>query len=139
MITYHSDLTRIQPDDLHGFFEGWPNPPSPQVHHRMLAGSSHFIVAVPDGESRVIGYVAAISDGVLSAYISQLEVLPAHRGGGVGSALVRAMLDRLRGMYVVDLVCDPDVQPFYEAAGMKRWSAMVLRNYEALIDSRASR
>ncbi len=139
MITYHSDLTRVQPDDLQGFFEGWPNPPSPEAHRRLLAGSSHFIVAVPADQSRVIGYIAAISDGVMSAYISQLEVLREHRGRGIGSVLVRAMLDLLRDMYMVDLVCDSDLQPFYEAVGMKRWSAMVLRNYEALNDSRASR
>ncbi|MHC4407437.1 MAG: GNAT family N-acetyltransferase [Planctomycetota bacterium] len=139
MVTYHSDLSRIQADDLQGFFSGWPSPPSPETHHRLLAGSTHFIVAVPEGESRVIGYVSAISDGVLSAYISQLEVLPEHRGHGIGSTLVRSLLERLHDLYMVDLVCDPDVQPFYEAAGMTRWSAMILRNYEALIDSRASR
>jgi ribosomal protein S18 acetylase RimI-like enzyme len=138
MVTYHSDLSRIQADDLQGFFAGWPTPPSPETHHRLLAGSAHFIVAVPEGESRVIGYVSAISDGVLSAYISQLEVLSEHRGRGIGSSLVRSMLDRLRDLYMVDLVCDPDVQPFYEAVGMTRWSAMILRNYDS-IDSRASR
>ncbi len=67
----------------------------------------------------------------MSAYISQLEVLPEQRGNGIGSALVRAMMERLDGIYMVDLICDPDVQPFYEALGLERWSGMIRRNYGA--------
>jgi ribosomal protein S18 acetylase RimI-like enzyme len=132
MIEYHSDLARIAPTDLTGFFAGWPNPPSAETHHRLLAQSAHFIVAVERGSSSVIGYITAISDGVLSAYISQLEVLPEQRGNGIGSALVRAMLERLDGIYMVDLICDADVQPFYERLGLTRWTGMIARNYAAL-------
>jgi ribosomal protein S18 acetylase RimI-like enzyme len=131
MFEYHSDLTRITADDLRGFFVGWPNPPTPDMHRRILEGSACFIVAVPKGAARVVGYITALSDGVLSAYISQLEVLPEFRGQQIGSTLARNMLDRLRDLYMVDLICDPDVQPFYEALGMTRWSGMVKRNYEA--------
>ncbi|MHC4940768.1 MAG: GNAT family N-acetyltransferase [Planctomycetota bacterium] len=138
MVEYHSDPARIRPGDLQGFFEGWPEAPSLETHHRLLAGSTHFIVAVPEGERRVIGYITAISDGVLCAYIPLLEVLPAHRGNGIGSTLMGSMLDRLEDLYMIDLVCDPALQPFYEAVGMRPYSAMIRRNYES-IASRASR
>ena len=83
---FHSDIDRVTPDDLRGFFSTWPTPPSPspETHHRLLAGSSHFVVAIPQGEREVAGYITALSDGVLSSYISHLEVLPAHRRQGVG-------------------------------------------------------
>ena len=68
---------------------------------------------------------------MLSSYISHLEVLPEFRGRGIGSELVRRMLDTLSHLYMVDLVCDPDVQPFYEALGLQRFSAMIRRNYAA--------
>lgn len=32
---------------------------------------------------------------------------------------------------MVDLLCDPDLQPFYEQVGMRRASGMFLRNYAA--------
>lgn len=131
MVEYHSDLSRVSTEDLRGFFSGWPDPPSPDTHRRLLEGSTHFTVAVEPEASPVIGYIAAMSDGVLSAYISHLEVLPAFRGRGIGSALVRSMLDQLGGIYMVDLICDPDVQPFYEALGLQRWSGMIRRNHGA--------
>ena len=131
MVQYHSDLSRVSTADLQGFFSGWPDPPSPETHHRLLAGSSHFMVAVPSGASQVVGFITAISDGVLSAYLSHLEVLPSYRGRRIASTLVRAMVERLAGIYMVDLICDPDVQPFYEALGFQRSSGMILRSYNA--------
>ena len=35
-----------------------------------------------DDAGRVVGFVTAISDGVLSAYIPLLEVLPEYQGAG---------------------------------------------------------
>jgi len=131
MIEYHSDITRVAPEHLCGFFEGWPNPPSPETHYCLLAESSHFVVAQPRDSSNVVGYITALSDGILSAYIPHLEVLPAQRGQGIGSQLVRSLLDRLGEMYMVDLVCDEDVQPFYEKLGLRRSVGMSLRNYSS--------
>ena len=79
---------------------------------------------------QVIGYINAISDGVLVAYIPHLEVLPAYQGQGIGSELVRRMLDTLRGLYMIDLICDAEVQPFYERLGLTRYTGMIKRNYD---------
>ena len=72
-----------------------------------------------------------ISDGVSAAYIPDLEVLPAYRDRGIGSELVRRMLEKLRHLYMVDLVCDANLQPFYQRLGMRLYTAMIYRNYEA--------
>ena len=127
----HSDLSRVAPSDLGGFFSGWPTAPSPETHHRLLAGSTHFVVAVPRGGSQVAGYITALSDGGLSSYISHLEVLPTYRRQGIGSRLVRTLIDQLDGIYMVDLTCDADVQPFYQALGLQPSSGMIRRNYGA--------
>ena len=128
-IRYTTDLTNITADQLRGgFFAGWPNPPAPVDHLRMLQGSYAVELALVDDQ--VIGYLTAISDGVSTAYLPQLEVLEAYRGQGVGSELVCRMLERLRHLYAIDLLCDPDVQPFYERLGMRHASGMLLRNYD---------
>ena len=74
--------------------------------------------------------ITAISDGVLAAYIPHLEVLPAYQGQGIGTELVRRMFDQLDHIYMIDLICDADVQPFYERVGMIRYTGMIRRNYE---------
>jgi ribosomal protein S18 acetylase RimI-like enzyme len=130
VIRYTESLEGIEPQDLDGFFVGWPNPPSPETHLRLLNGSDHVVLAIDERIGRVVGFITAISDGVLSAYIPHLEVLPEYQGQGIGSELMRQMLNRLRTLYMVDLLCDEEVQPFYERLGMRRALGMAARNYD---------
>jgi ribosomal protein S18 acetylase RimI-like enzyme len=130
MISFIDSAAGISPEDLQGFFEGWPNPPSPDTHLTLLNRSDYVVLAVDDGTGQVVGFITAISDGVLSAHIPLLEVLPHYRGQGIGRDLTQRMLEKLRGYYMVDLFCDPELQSFYERLGMKAASGMVLRNYE---------
>ena len=74
----------------------------------------------------------AISDGELAAHIPLLEVLPEHRHRGIGTELVRRMLDKLDGLAMIDLTCDAELVPYYERFGMLRVSGMVMRNPAAL-------
>lgn len=120
----------LSPADLEGFFDGWPHPPGPAQHLRLLEGSYAVVIAW-DGP-RVVGFANAISDGVLAAYIPLLEVRPSHRGQGIGRALVRRLLDPLAHLYMVDLVCDPGLAPFYEPLGFTRLAGMARRNRDAL-------
>jgi len=129
-ITYQTSCDGVRAEDLTGFFVGWPRAPDRQTHLRILRGSDAVVLArAADG--RVVGFVTALTDGVLSAYIPLLEVLPDHRGQGIGTALVRQLLDHLGPLYMTDLLCDPGVQPFYERLGLNRASGMMLRRYDA--------
>ncbi len=129
-ITYQSDLQGITADHLQGFFVGWPHPPSPATHLRILQGSDCIELAVDADNSQVVGFVNAVSDGVLVAYVPLLEVLPAYQGQGIGATLVSRLLARLEHLYAVDLLCDADVQPFYARLGMRPATGMMLRHYE---------
>jgi ribosomal protein S18 acetylase RimI-like enzyme len=113
-----------------GFFEGWPNPPNAKAHLRLLQGSYAVVLALDSDTEQVIGFITAISDGVSAAYIPHLEVLPPYRGQGIGATLTRYLLDRLKHLYMVDLVCDPELQSFYTRLGLHPYSAMVHRNYD---------
>ena len=130
MITYTTSLDGITAAKLPGFFVGWPQPPTPDTHLRVLQGSSHVVLALDDTTGNVVGYITAVSDGVLAAYIPHLEVLPAYQQQGIGSELVRRLLDTLRHLYMIDLVCDEDVMPFYERFGLRRYGAMIRRHYD---------
>lgn len=128
MITYVTSGENLTPDQLNGFFDGWPNPPSPETHLKLLRNSTHVVLAVAD-TGQVVGFITAISDGVLCAYIPLLEVLPAYKGQGIGQELTRRMLQQLRDFYMIDLLCDPELQPFYGRLGMQKTTGMLVRNY----------
>ena len=130
MIIYTDSLADVTTEHLQGgFFVGWPSPPSPTTHYRILANSAAIVQARID-DGTVVGFITAVSDHVSCAYIPHLEVLPAYQGQGIGSELVRQMLENLRYLYMIDLVCDPPLQPFYERFGMQPVVGMVLRNYD---------
>ena len=126
---FFNDLNTITADNLRGgFFEGWASPPSPEQHLALLHGSSHVVIALEGID--IVGFVNAISDGVLTAYIPLIEVLPSHRGDGIGSELMRRLLEQLDGLYMIDVMCDEDVFPFYEHFGFQRAGGGIIRNYE---------
>jgi ribosomal protein S18 acetylase RimI-like enzyme len=130
MISYSETIEGVSSADLSGFFVGWPNPPTPTTHLRILVDSAKIVLARDDATGNVVGFITAISDGVSCAYIPHLEVLPAYQGRGIGSELVRQMLAQLRHIYMIDLICDTNVQPFYERLGMRPYTGMILRNYD---------
>ncbi|MEO8330562.1 MAG: GNAT family N-acetyltransferase, partial [Candidatus Nanopelagicales bacterium] len=106
--------------------EGWQSPPSSEKRLDLLRGSTEVILA-KDEQGVLIGFVTAITDGVLAASIPLLEVIPSMRGQGVGTELLRRMLERLAGFYMVDVVCDSELVPFYSRFGLRESTAMIRR------------
>ena len=131
-VRYQDHVDDLSPDHLRGgFWDGWsPNPPTPATHLALLQGSTHRIVAIDAATGHVVGFVTAVSDGVLCAYIPLLEVLPAYKGRGIGTELMRRLLAALDEHYMIDLLCDEDVQPFYARLGMQTTTGMAVRNYD---------
>lgn len=83
-------------------------------------------------QKKVIGFITAITDKTLAAYIPFLEVLPEFQNKGVGKELVLQMLKILKDYYMIDLLCDTKVQSFYEKLGMNKATGMMIRNYKLL-------
>lgn len=132
MIRYTDTVDTIEADRLTGFFVGWPTPASPEQHLAVLRGSYRAVVAIDGETDRVVGFINMISDGVLTAFVPWLEVLPEYQGQGIGSELVRRILADTEHLYSVDLLCDASLQPYYERFGMLRLPGMTLRHRSAL-------
>jgi ribosomal protein S18 acetylase RimI-like enzyme len=130
VIRYADSLAGIEPHQLEGFFVGWQHPFPPETHLRMLAGSNLAQLAIDTESNQVVGFVAALTDGVQGAFITLLEVLPAYQGQGIGQALMEQMLDRLSHIQTIELMCEADLAPFYQRFGMKPTTGMVLRRRE---------
>jgi ribosomal protein S18 acetylase RimI-like enzyme len=129
MITYTHSTIHITPEMLQGFFQGWRKPCTPEEHLQILNNSTFIILAVDDKTNRVVGFINAFSDGLQAAFIPLLEVLPEYQQQGIGSELVRRMLEKLKDISSVDLTCDPELQAFYKRFGMMPSVGMIIRNY----------
>jgi len=117
--------------DLAGFFVGWPDPPTAARRLGIMRAADEVVVA-RDRAGAVIGFATALTDRRFAAYIPLVEVLPEHQGRGVGTRLVEALLGRLAGCYMIDLVCDDEGVPFYTRLGGTPLNAVVWRNHDRL-------
>ncbi len=132
MIRYTAHPSGITAAQLQGgFFVGWPSPPTPETHLEILRSAYRVVLAIDEAEENqpVIGFINALSDGIISAYIPLLEVLPNYQRKGIGATLVKRMLDTLQPMYAIDLLCDESLIPFYRRLGLIPLNGMGYRNY----------
>ena len=128
MITYTNSLENLQPFQLEGFFGGWLAKPSVETFLQTLHGSKYVWLALEN--EQVVGFISAISDGVMFAFISLLEVLPSYKNQGIATELMRRMQETCKDLYALDTVCDDDLIPFYQRFGMIQGNAMLQRNYQ---------
>ena len=95
---------------------GWERRVSDADQFReLIARSQLAIVAVVDFQ--VVGFLRALTDGLATGYISMVVVAEAHRGRGVGTALVRAAIAGDKRMTWVLRAGRPGVSGFYEKLG----------------------
>ena len=120
----HSEL------DANGFFEGWLTSPGPDGLHQILRGSYRAFIALDTRTRSIVGFINCISDGVLTCFIPLLEVVPTYRKKGIARILVERMIEETKDFYMVDLICDEELMPFYDKFNFKRSNAMVRRNYK---------
>jgi ribosomal protein S18 acetylase RimI-like enzyme len=118
----------IKPGELDCFFRGWKSPPSLKMKEKLLNGSDLIVTAREDGI--LVGFLTAISDGAMHAFISLVEVLETHQGKGIGSHLMRRVVDYFKGYYDIVLITDPDKALFYKKHGFHEVYSMYIRDFE---------
>jgi ribosomal protein S18 acetylase RimI-like enzyme len=105
--------------------DAFDNGRSPDALRRSFERSQHVAIA-RDGD-RVVGMARLLSDGVCNAYLLDVWTSSSHRRQGIGSAMVRSLVDRVPGQHV-GLQTD-DAQSFYAALGFRPqpefWSLVV--------------
>lgn len=69
--------------------------------------------------NRLVGTGRVLSDGVWRAVIYDVAVLPEYRGKGIGSTLIRELVERA-GVDIIMLFAAPGKEQFYERFGFRK-------------------
>ena len=83
--------------------------------------NSRFCVSVYD-DSRLVGFGRVVTDGILYAAIYDVMVLPEYQGQGIGTEVVRRLLNKCAQVKlgVVQLFAASGTENFYHQLGFER-------------------
>jgi GNAT superfamily N-acetyltransferase len=121
------DKDRIDVDEVHRFLseESYWAVGRPRETVERLVREASRVVGLYDGD-RQIGFCRAFTDGVASAYLADVYVLPAYRGRGLGEQLVREMVENGPYAGVTWLLHTTDMHPLYRKLGFEEPNYKVL-------------
>ena len=125
MVTYSFDR-RIDLEQLQSLLRqtGWANQRSIEGIEKMLDGTP-LALGAWDGD-RLVGFVRVITDGIYRALIDDVVVAESKRGTGIGSELMRRVVERLAEVEEVFLRCGEQVVPFYEQHRFERSNGVIM-------------
>ncbi len=112
------DPARVDIDAVHAFISGesyWGKGRSREIVERAINGSTR-VVGLYDGSEQV-GFVRAVTDGAIHAYMADVYVLAPYRGRGRGLALVKEMVDHGPFRELRWMLHTADAQGLYEKIG----------------------
>ena len=101
---------------------GWAANRAPDAVQRMLDNTPARVCAWHGDQ--LIGFARAVTDDVYRAVIEDVIVDQAYRGQGIGTELVRLLLERLAHVEEIVLVCADEHIPFYARHGFEPFTMM---------------
>lgn len=118
-----SEISGFEPKNILPFYEGagWTNYTARPEMIRAAHENSLLILGAYQ-EDQLLGFIRAVGDGASVVLIQDIIVLPEYRRKGIGTALLKAMMDRYAAVYQMQLMTDdrPGTVAFYESLGFKK-------------------
>ncbi len=95
--------------------------------------TSYYHIAVYEKEA-LIGYIDCVSNGVTDAYIQDLMVHPDYQGRGIGTNLMKKMIDYLKKkhIYMISVVFEESLKSFYEKFGFYNMLCGQMETYDCV-------
>jgi GNAT superfamily N-acetyltransferase len=122
------DPARVDRDALWLFLSGeayWGRWRSRDVIEQQV-DSAWRVVAGYDASGAMVGFARAVSDGCAIAYLADVYVSEAHRGRGLGKALVEEMVERGPGREFRWLLHTRDAHDLYRTFGFQEPDSTIL-------------
>ena len=115
-----SEQRDIPVEKLFALYEanGWSSAKKPVLLQKALSNSATLISAWV-GE-QLIGIGNAITDGYLVVYYPHMLVHPTYQGQGVGSEMMKRLMEKYAGFHQHMLVADGRAIDFYRKCGFTR-------------------
>lgn len=97
----------------------------------LIQGSFAFAVVIDNKNNKTIGMGRILSDGISDAYIQDLVILPEYRKKGIGKKLVKKLIRycKLKKIYWIALIAEPNQDTFYKNIGFKTMEKYVPMKY----------
>jgi predicted N-acetyltransferase YhbS len=114
-------LTDAQASDLHALYqnEWWTRGRSLEATRTMLLHTAHLFGICERDSGRLVAFARVLTDSTFKAFVFDLIVAPDRRARGLGSRLVRRILEHpdLRSVRHIELACLPELTEFYGRLG----------------------
>ena len=128
-LTLKRDLEGVDWREVAALYAETLGPEDPAQLQRTWSRSHATALAYVDGG--LAGVARAISDGEREALIVGVAVRPAYQGRGVGAAMMRALMEGVRGTAII-LTCTEDENvAFYERLGFRTLKRAMAHGYSA--------
>lgn len=77
-------------------------------------------------QDELLGIIRVVGDGATIIFIQDILVFPEHQREGIGSALLKAVLDRYSDVRQIELATDntPNTVAFYKSMGFSEYSEL---------------
>ncbi|HFI0683290.1 TPA: GNAT family N-acetyltransferase [Streptococcus suis] len=124
--------THFQLDQVLALYQsvGWTNYLDRADSLEAAYQSSLFVLAAYD-QDQVVGLVRVVGDGMTIVFVQDLLVLPQYQGQGIGTQLLKAILDKYADVYQLQLLTDDSEASngFYQSVGLKAADQVGCRSY----------
>ncbi len=126
-VTLKQDIANVDWQALAAVYGETLGPEDPAQLARTWAKSYATVLAYAD--DRLVGAGRAISDGEREALIVGVVVLPAYQRKGIGSRMMAALTEAVKGTAIL-LTCEEDENvSFYEKAGFRTHKRVMALGY----------
>jgi GNAT superfamily N-acetyltransferase len=117
---HYSETRELPLDSVVALYKAneWSSAEKPELLHKALL-SSHSLVTAWNGIT-LVGLGNAISDGYLVVYYPHLLVLPEYQCKGIGTEIMRRLMERYQGFHQHMLIADGRALDFYFKCGFER-------------------